>query len=51
MYKDYTNAVNRFGKKYNFSATRFCSRCDKKEYKFAEWTDEKLVPKTEVDLF
>ncbi|HKR03111.1 MAG TPA: DUF1660 family phage protein [Bacteroidia bacterium] len=48
-YKDYTQAQNRYGKKYNFTATRICIRCDKKDYKFAEWIDESLVPKIEID--
>ena len=47
-FKDYSGSFDRSGNKYNFSATRLCVRCDKKEYKFAEWVDESLVPKKDI---
>ena len=48
-YKDYTFSLNYNGDHYKFTASRLCLRCDKKEYKFAEWVDESLVPKNEIE--
>ena len=43
-YKDYTNAFRENGVPYPYTDTRKCVRCEKKQYKFASWVDEKLAP-------
>jgi hypothetical protein len=42
--KGYKNTVDVDGRKIPFTAKRICSRCEKSEYKYAEWIDENLVP-------
>ncbi|MEO5571302.1 MAG: hypothetical protein ABIT08_05565 [Bacteroidia bacterium] len=45
LYKDLTNAIREHGEKYPYTAVRKCRRCDKHEYKYAEWVDEELPVK------
>lgn len=49
-YKDYGYTVKSDGTKFKFSASRLCTRCDKKEYKFETWIDEKSVPADEFNF-
>jgi hypothetical protein len=36
-YKDYSNWMKENGEKYDFKATRKCSRCHLHEYLYEEW--------------
>jgi hypothetical protein len=39
-YKDYTNSIKPNGEKFEFSASRFCSRCREHGYLYDEWKSE-----------
>ena len=40
LYKDYTNHIQADGSKYNFRASRNCTRCNQHAYYYTEWKVE-----------
>jgi hypothetical protein len=47
LYKDYSNHIQADGSKYNFKASRNCSRCNQHAYYYAEW---KVELKSRIDF-
>ena len=43
VYKDFSNAVNEKGSKIGYTKVRKCLRCEKHEYKYAQWLGEDLI--------
>jgi len=47
FYKDYSNYIQADGSKYDFKASRNCSRCNQHAYYYSEW---KVEPKSGIDF-
>jgi hypothetical protein len=51
-YKDYSNHITANGDKYDFRASRHCSRCGQNAYFYSEWKNEnKAALDTESGYF